>query len=437
MFDNRKLIFFAVVSSFMFISATVSAYVWYTESAEILYFISLFWFLIWIAFLVIGYKTSITDVKFVNWYYVWSNWNKYKWDWSNWSANWNWRFELSDWSILEWVFKDWKLNWEWKSIFTNWEIWEWNFIDWVPNWKFKVICSNWDIITWNFVWWKKHWVCKHIFKKWWSLSGNYTDDLPDWDFTIVTGNCSIFKAHYEHWKKIWELEPIDVKDKYSLVDDYSNVDAEKLKDLMDYLSPLLHKYQLDINTLLKNRKNKFKKSFDEKISDVLVDWNEILRKLSDNDFILKEIVEKDIDYLEKILEKIKSFNWCESKSNLEYISASNHVNWYFDLVKSVFKKHHVKLRDKTKYSYWEYYQNLQKLNKNYNNFVVKLNDASFYVFNIRNNISKSDDPMIYDKIKVTVKKLYDDYYNQFKKFIEINDSLDIYFDEFWKFHTKW
>jgi hypothetical protein len=44
--------------------------------------------------------------------------------------------------------------------------------------------------------------------------------------------------------------------------------------------------------------------------------------------------------------------------------------------------------------------------------------------------------MIYDKIKVTVKKLYDDYYNQFKKFIEINDSLDIYFDEFWKFHTK-
>ena len=104
MFDNRKLIFFAVASSFMFISATVSAYVWYTESAEKFYFISLFWFLIWIAFLVIGYKTSITDVKFVNWYYVWSNWNKYKWDWANWSANWNWRFELSDWSILEWVF---------------------------------------------------------------------------------------------------------------------------------------------------------------------------------------------------------------------------------------------------------------------------------------------------------------------------------------------
>ena len=436
MLFNRINIFFVLVSSFMFIIAVVLAYFSFTDSIENFMFFSLFWALLWIGFLWLGYKLWKSNSLIVDWYRILTNW-KYKWDWSNWTANWNWEFILSDWTVLKWLFKNWKLNWKWRIIDINWEVLDSNFIDWVCNWKFKLVFPTWESLIWNFVWWRKNWECKHIFKDWCSLSWNYVDDLPQWEFTIVTSDWSVFKSHYVHWKSVWELIPVDISGDSSLKDVYSNIDIEKLKQFLAKLHTILDKYLLDLDNLIKNEKNKSNKSFVEVLTENINECKNNLIKLSDTDSVLKEILEKDIDNLEKSREKIDSFNWDESQKVIYHIYATNRVNWYFDLVKSVFKKHGVKLRDKSKYSYWEYYHNLQRLTKSFNNFIVKSHNAISYVNNIRNFIAKSDDPNIYDEVLLNVDKLYKDYYHQYKKFIDINDSLEIYFNDFWKFHIKW
>ena len=86
----------------------------FTDSIENFMFFSLFWALLWIGFLWLGYKLWKSNSLIVDWYRILTNW-KYKWDWSNWSANWNWEFILSDWTVLKWLFKNWKLNWKMKG----------------------------------------------------------------------------------------------------------------------------------------------------------------------------------------------------------------------------------------------------------------------------------------------------------------------------------
>lgn len=436
MLFNRINIFFVLVSSFMFIIAIVLAYFSFTDSIENFMFFSLFWALLWIGFLWLGYKLWKSNSLIVDWYRILTNW-KYKWDWSNWSANWNWEFILSDWTVLKWLFKNWKLNWKWRVIDIDWKVLDCNFIDWVCNWKFKLVFPTWESLIWNFVWWRKNWECKHIFKDWCSLSWNYVDDLPQWVFTIVTSDWSVFKSHYVHWKGVWESIPVDINGDSSLKDVYSNIDIEKFKQFLEKLHTILDKYLLDLDNLIKNEKNKSNKSFVEILTENINECKYNLSKLSDTDSVLKELLVKDINNLEESLEKMDSFNWDESQKVIYHIYATNRVNWYFDLVKSVFKKHGVKLRDKSKYSYWEYYHNLQRLTKSFNNFIVKSHNAISYVNNIRNVIAKSDDPNIYDEVLLNVDKLYKDYYHQYKKFIDISDSLEIYFNDFWKFHIKW
>jgi hypothetical protein len=63
-----------------------------------------------------------------------------------------------------------------------------------------------------------------------------------------------------------------------------------------------------MDNLLKNKKNKSNKSLVEILTENINECKNNLSKLSDTDSVLKEILERDIDNLEKSREKIDSFN---------------------------------------------------------------------------------------------------------------------------------
>ena len=475
--------FFILLSLSLFLLSFSFAILWYIDDVIFLYVISFVLIITALSVIVFLFVSHKYCPEFKDWYYILKNWNKYSWDWSNWNANWKWKLILSDesvllwsfknwklnwlwkifdsdwnksewefvnwvlnwkwkitfsnWNIYEWNFINWKLNWEWKMSFTNWALWEWNFVDWKPSWKVRAVLENGDIRTWTLLDYRWNWYCKHIFKEWWSLSGTYIDDLPDWEFTVVTNNCSVYKATYDHWKKIWDLVLVHSGDDDKPIwAKFFETNKAKIDDLNLYIQSTCEKFSKDLNSLMKKYSSKNGESIIDSCKRDLKETELCLTNLSKDNIILVEILNKDIERLKNTISKLQSFKWNESDNDVGLIVISNYVNRYADLLKSIFKKHRIKLRDKAKFSYWEYYQHVLKNAKIFNRIIVSWDEIKAYVKSISDILISSNDPKIFDKVKSKISKLYQDYLDLFENYYLLTKEFKRYDINFWKHYSK-
>ena len=217
---------------------------------------------------------------------------------------------------------------------------------------------------------------------------------------------------------------------------YINANKDKVDDLFKYIQSVVDKSKKDSEALKRKYYGKNNlSSLDLYIKD-LRNSESYLSKIPKDKIILIEILTKDIEHTKSLIVNLQSIDWKDAKDDAWFIHAADEINQSVDSLKSILKKHRVKLIDKTRFSYWEYYQYALKYANFHKKIIATWIDIDTYIKSIPGILASSDDLKIYRKIKLKISKLFDDYLNLCNESYIFEREFNKYNKDFWKFHTK-